>query len=242
MKTPDHNFILIDKPIGWTSFDAVNFVRGELRRADPEHKKIKVGHAGTLDPFATGLLIIAIGRENTKRIDEFKALPKTYIATLRLEATSDTFDCTGTITPVIPTPQEESSPQISPLAELGRNDNRSIVNKNDIEQILKTFIGIQLQLPPMYSAKKINGQRLYTLARQGITIERQPNEITIYNIKLLEYSYPSLTIEVECSTGTYIRTIAHDIGQKLGIGAYCESLRRTKIGVYNVDDARQIKN
>lgn len=218
------NFMLIDKPLGWTSFDVINLIRGQLRAADPEHKKIRVGHAGTLDPFATGLLIVAVGRENTKKIDKFRILPKTYIATLHLGATSDTFDCTGTITSsVIPSEAEES------------------LNTEIINQTLKTFIGTQLQLPPMYSAKKINGQRLYTLARQGITVERRPNEITIYEIKLINYSYPKLTIEVRCSTGTYIRTLANDIGQKLGVGAYCETLRRTKIGEYDVRDAQEIK-
>ena len=214
----NQDFILIDKPVGWTSFDAVNFVRHQLRLVTG-NKKIKVGHAGTLDPFATGLLIIAAGRENTKRIDEFKVMPKTYIATIRLGATSNTFDSTGEIS--ITAPDKKTKP---PTLE-------------QIKKILTTFVGPQLQLPPMFSAKKINGERLYTLARQGITVERQPNEITIFDIKLLEYAYPDLTIEVTCSTGTYIRTLAYDIGQKLRIGAYCKELRRTSIGTYNVESA-----
>ncbi len=224
----NQDFILIDKSVGWTSFDAVNFVRSKLRIATG-NKKIKVGHAGTLDPFATGLLIIAAGRENTKRIDEFKAMPKTYVATIRLGATSDTFDCTGEIT----------STEVS----IEQTDSRFRGNdsKNYIENIIKTFVGTQFQLPPMYSAKKINGQRLYNLARKGITVERQPNEITIFSIKLLKYSYPDITIEVACSTGTYIRTLANDIGQKLGTGAYCQDLRRTAIGQHNVADAQKIE-
>jgi tRNA pseudouridine55 synthase len=214
----NQNFILIDKPIGWTSFDAVNFVRHQLRQATG-NKKIKVGHAGTLDPFASGLLIIAVGRENTKKIDEFKALPKTYIATLKLGITSDTFDSTGKMT-------------VS-----AQNNEIKKITREQIQTVLLSFLGQQLQLPPMYSAKKIAGRRLYSLARQGITIERQPNEITIFEIKLIDYSYPNLTIEVQCSTGTYIRTLAHDIGQKLQVGAYCHDLRRTKIGPYIVEDA-----
>lgn len=217
--TQNNNFLLIDKPVGWTSFDAVNFLRSKLRR-ETGNKKIKVGHAGTLDPFATGLLIVAVGRENTKRIDEFQKLPKTYITTLHLGATTDTFDCTGVIT---------------------ENLNKKIPTESEITTILNNFIGLQLQLPPMYSAKKIGGQRLYKLARQGKEVERQPNEITIYNIKLINYSYPELTIEVQCSTGTYIRTLANDIGQKLGVGAYCRTLRRTTIGDYNVDQASKIE-
>lgn len=216
----NQNFILIDKPVGWTSFDAVNFVRHQLRQATG-NKKIKVGHAGTLDPFATGLLIVAAGRENTKKIDEFKSLPKTYIADIRLGATSDTFDSEGTIT-------------VSDVS------NVNPITLEKIKEVLNTFIGPQLQLPPMFSAKKIDGQRLYDLARKGIIVERQPNEITIFDIKLLNYTYPNLSIEVSCSTGTYIRTLAQDIGQKLGVGAYCEHLRRTKIGQYIVEDAIKI--
>ncbi len=214
-------FILVDKPVGWTSFDAVNFVRHNLRQATG-NKKIKVGHAGTLDPFATGLLIIAAGRENTKRIDEFKVMPKTYIADIRLGATSDTFDSEGNIT-------------VSDIS------NVDTITLDKIKEVLDTFIGPQLQLPPMFSAKKIDGQRLYDLARKGITVERQPNEITIFDIKLLNFNYPDLSIEVTCSTGTYIRTLAYDIGNKLGVGAYCQELRRTAIGQYNVDKAIKLE-
>ena len=217
--TLNDNILLIDKPVGWTSFDAVNFLRSKLRR-ETGNKKIKVGHAGTLDPFATGLLIIAVGRENTKRIDEFQKLPKTYITTLHLGATTDTFDCTGIIT---------------------ENLNKKNPTESEITTILNNFIGPQLQLPPMFSAKKIDGQRLYKLARQGKEVERQPNEITIYDIKLIKYSFPELTFEVQCSTGTYIRTLANDIGQKLGIGAYCQTLRRTRIGDFSVDQASPIE-
>ena len=217
---------LIDKPKDWTSHDVVAKIRGIARKVTGI-KKIKVGHAGTLDPFATGLLIVGIGREATKRLDEFKGMPKTYIATLKLGATSDTQDSTGNI-------------------KILKHENIKTPNKNEIKSVLQNFIGKQLQIPPMYSAKKVGGKKLYDLARQGIEIERQPNEIEIYNIKLLEYIPPSplqgegrgeVKIEVDCSTGTYIRTLAYDIGEKLGCGAYCDELRRIKIGQYEVKDA-----
>lgn len=214
------NFILVDKPAGWTSFDAVNFLRGELKKATG-NKKLKVGHAGTLDPFATGLLIVAVGRDNTRKIDEFKNLPKTYLATIKLGATTDTFDSTGQII---------------------ENKEAKNVDQKTVENVLNTFLGPQPQLPPMFSAKKINGQRLYKLARQGKKIEREPNEINIYKIKLISFAYPELTIEVECSAGTYIRSLAHDIGERLKTGAYCLNLRRTKIGDFDIQLAKEPKD
>lgn len=207
-------FILINKPIGWTSHDVV----GYLRKQFP--KGTKVGHSGTLDPFASGLLIVGVGRGATKRLDEFKNLPKTYEAILFLGATSDTQDKDGVIT----------------LTNIDKKYTRE-----EIEKVLQKFIGPQLQTPPMYSAKKINGQKLYDLARKGIEVERKPNEIEIYNIELLSYDYPRLKIRVDCSTGTYIRTLAHDIGQQLGCGAYCEELTRTRIGEHTLDNAQEIK-
>ena len=207
-------FILINKPIGWTSHDVV----GYLRKQFP--KGTKVGHSGTLDPFASGLLIVGVGRGATKRLDEFKNLPKTYEAILFLGATSDTQDKDGVIT----------------LTNIDKKYTRE-----EIEKVLQKFIGPQLQTPPMYSAKKINGKKLYELAREGIEVERQPNKIEIYNIELLSYEYPHLEIRVNCSTGTYIRTLAHDIGQQLGCGAYCEELTRTRIGEHTLDNAQEIK-
>ena len=216
----ESKFIFIDKPKDWTSHDIVAKIRG-IARKETGIKKIKVGHAGTLDPFATGLLIIGIGRESTKKLDDFKALKKTYIATIRIGATSDTQDSTGKI--IKNTNSENLTPDIE-----------------QINEVLKTFVGKQKQVPPMYSAKKVDGKKLYDLARKGIEIKREANEIEIYYIKLLEYNYPNLKIEVNCSTGTYIRTLAHDIGIKLGTGAYCDELRRTKIGQYSVDKAEKI--
>jgi tRNA pseudouridine55 synthase len=220
MNENNPQFLFINKPTGWTSFDAVAFIRKKLRQKNPENKKIKVGHAGTLDPFATGLLIIGVGREATKKLDEFKKLPKTYITTIELGAVSDTYDITGKI---IYTPNSKQS-----------------IDQNIIEKIIQNFIGPQKQIPPMYSAKKINGKKLYELARQGKIIERQSTPIEIYDIKLLEYTWPILKIEVNCSAGTYIRSLAHDIGQKLGTGAYCVELIRTAIGGYTLEQAQNL--
>lgn len=215
---PPH-FLLINKPAGWTSFDAVNFIR-KIARAKSGQKKIRVGHAGTLDPFATGLLIVGVGRSATKKLDEFKNLSKTYVATIRLGATSTTGDPTGVIQENKKTKNQESN-----------------LTKKEIKKILKSFIGQQFQTPPMFSAKKIAGKKLYELARAGKIVERQPALIEIYKIKLLDYDYPNLKIEVVCSTGTYIRTLAEEIGEKLKTGAYCAELTRVKIGKYRLTSA-----
>jgi len=226
-------FKLIDKPKNWTSHDVVAYIRNIASKQLKESglpgatRRVKTGHAGTLDPFATGLLIVGIGRDATKKLDEFKALPKTYIATLKLGATSDTQDSTGVIT------------------KTQKHKNTKTPTENEVIDILQNFIGKQEQVPPMYSAKKIGGKKLYDLARKGIEIEREPNEIEIYDIKLLDYALSPLEgegggevkIEVDCSTGTYIRTLAHDIGEKLGTGAYCDELRRTRIGKHRVEQA-----
>lgn len=206
-------FLLINKPIGWTSHDVVGYLRKQFPRGT------KVGHSGTLDPFASGLLIVGVGRAATKRLDEFKNLPKTYETVLFLGATSNTQDKDGVITPT---------------------NIEKKYTREEIEKVLQKFIGPQLQTPPMYSAKKINGKKLYELAREGIEVERKPNQIEIYNIELLNYDYPRLKIRVDCSTGTYIRTLVHDIGQRLGCGAYCEELTRTRIGEYTIDNAQKI--
>ncbi|MDP2692373.1 MAG: tRNA pseudouridine(55) synthase TruB [bacterium] len=215
-------FLLIDKPKDWTSHDVIGYLRGVL-------KIKKIGHAGTLDPFATGLLIVGVERDATKRLDEFKNLPKKYIATIKLGAVSDTQDSTGNIT---------NLPQPLLVKEGG---TISPPTKGELEGVLDSFIGPQEQIPPMYSAKKIKGKKLYELARQGIEIERKPNKIEIHDIKLLAYSYPQLKIEVACGTGTYIRTLAYDIGEALRTGAYCDELRRISVGDYSVTDAIEPK-
>ncbi|OGH87555.1 MAG: hypothetical protein A3J93_03455 [Candidatus Magasanikbacteria bacterium RIFOXYC2_FULL_42_28] len=258
------NFLLINKPINWTSFDVVGFIRKNLIN-NGAPKNIRVGHAGTLDPFATGLLIVGVGREATKRLDEFKNLRKTYVATIRLGAVSDTGDCTGTIIPFqkkswilnikywilkkIGRDGDSSSARASVGMTIGRPDTNIQYPIFNIlspipptleltQKIIKSFIGKNKQVPPMYSAKKIAGKKLYELARVGKTVERKPSAIEIYDIKLLDYVWPNLTIEVTCSAGTYIRTLAEDIGKKLGTGAYCQALTRTQIGEYGLTDAR----
>lgn len=206
-------FILINKPAGITSHDAVD----QLRKITGIKK---IGHAGTLDPFATGLLILAIGRQATKQIDHFVKLDKEYIAKLKFGAISDTYDKTGKIT------LEQCDP----------------IKISAIKKVLKKFTGQLQQIPPMYSAKKINGKKLYQLARQGKEIKRQPSQIIIYNIELLGYEWPFLELKIKCSSGTYIRSLAHDIGQQLNCGAYLEELKRIKIGKYNIDNAHKIEN
>ena len=230
-------FLLINKPEGWTSFDVVGYIRKIFRQKNPELKKIRVGHAGTLDPFATGLLIVAVGREATCEIENFKNLPKVYIADIKLGEVSNTGGKSGNIEPYKPTG----------INKLIINLKSKILNKDfrtpdnfDIKKTLKKFIGPQHQVPPMFSAKKIDGQRLYKLARLGKKIKRKANKIEIFDLKLLDYQYPFLKIEVNCSPGTYIRTLAEDIGKKLGVGAYCQELKRTFIGSYNLNDAIEL--
>lgn len=207
-------FLLIDKPATWTSHDVVGYLRGVTREKT-------IGHAGTLDPFATGLLIVGVGRDATKQLEHFKGLPKTYEATIQLGAESDTDDPTGTLI--------EHPDAIPPSQEA-------------VETVLQEFTGPQLQIPSMYSAKKIGGVKLYDLAREGKTIERPPQPIEIFSLELVSYTYPTLTIRVQCSPGTYIRTLAHDIGEKLDIQGYCLTLRRTAIGPYNVESAKEPKS
>ncbi|MFA6427504.1 MAG: tRNA pseudouridine(55) synthase TruB [Candidatus Magasanikbacteria bacterium] len=226
------DFLLINKPKDWTSHDVVGYLRKVTRIK-------KIGHAGTLDPFATGLLIVGIGREATKRLDEFKSLQKTYVATLKLGYISDTFDSTGNIKKYKKNIKQILT-KIFSISFQYLFPSLKITTKKKIDSTLKKFIGKQNQIPPMYSAKKVNGKKLYELARKGIEIERKPCDIEISDIKILEYSWPLLNIEVACSSGTYIRTLAHDIGQKLGCGAYCEELERTRIGDYTLDNAYKL--
>lgn len=206
----------IYKPSGPTSHDIVDKIRKIT-------KIRKVGHAGTLDPFAQGVLIILIDKA-TKLQSKFMEMPKTYIATLRLGATSDTYDRTG-------------------IKSKCQNPNYSkSISKPKIQKILKSFIGEIKQTPPIYSAIKIKGKKAYELARKGEIPQLKPRKIKIYNIKLLEYGYPELKIQVKCSKGTYIRSLANDIGKKLNSGAYLEELIRTRIGKYDIKDSVKIKD
>jgi tRNA pseudouridine55 synthase len=209
MENQPSGFILLDKPAGPTSFGMVAF----LRRTTGIKK---IGHAGTLDPFATGLLIMGVGRQATRQLDSFLKQEKEYEATLRLGARTDTFDIEGEIKDVY--------------------SGEEIKNK-EIKKIVASFKGKQKQTPPMFSAKKIGGKKLYELARAGKEIFREPSNIEIIKIKVLKYKWPELKIVVACSSGTYIRSLANDIGLKLGCGAYLTALRRTKIGRFNVKSA-----
>lgn len=176
----------------------------------------RIGHAGTLDPFATGLLIVGVGRESTKRLDEFKLWEKEYEVTLQFGATSSTYDCDGEIT-------------LSP--------NTRPITRAELESVIKKYQGQIQQIPPMHSAKKVNGKRLYKFAHQGIVVEREPQTITIYNLEILDCAPDSARLKIVCSPGTYIRSLAHDIGQDLGVGAYAAALTRTRIGLYYLSNA-----
>ncbi|TAK03336.1 tRNA pseudouridine(55) synthase TruB [Patescibacteria group bacterium] len=213
-------FLLIDKPAGPTSHDIVDAVRrvtGEKR----------VGHAGTLDPFATGLLIVGVGREATREFPKLVGLDKTYEATMVLGATSDTQDRTGRIEPTVfdsEVAQTRGAVSRQPSAD-------------ELRDAFMRFTGTIRQTPPMYSAKKVGGRKLYELARQGIEVAREPVDVIVHALELLSHDPPRATIRVSCSSGTYIRTLAHDIGQALGCGAYLETLRRTKIGPFDLSSS-----
>ena len=210
--------ILLDKPAGISSFGCVAKVRGALK-AQFGHK-VKVGHTGTLDPFATGLLILLSGKM-TKKSGEFLKLDKEYMATMKLGFTSSTGDPEGEIQPCL---------NITEIPEL-----------STIESCLQSFIGKIPQTPPKYSAIKINGERAYKLARKGAEFEMPSREVEIYRIEVLRYEWPELVIKCYVSSGTYIRTLAEDIGEKLGVGAYLTALRRTRIGDFSVEDARKLE-
>lgn len=207
--------ILMDKPAGISSFGVVAKVRGFLRNKFGH--KVKVGHTGTLDPFATGLLILLSGKM-TKKSNDFLKLDKEYVAELKLGFKSSTGDPEGEIEKV----------------------NDRIPDAEEIDRILHTFIGEIEQTPPKYSAIKINGQRAYKLARRGVDFEMPVRKVKIYNMDVLEYEYPRLMIRCQVSSGTYIRTLAEDIGMKLGVGAYLTALRRTRIGEYSVEKAKTL--
>lgn len=203
--------IIVNKPAGPTSHDVVD----EIRKISGIKQ---VGHAGTLDPFAEGVLIVLIGKA-TKLQSKFMVMPKIYIATMRLGATSDTYDKTGNILK-------------TRTQKIGDPTSESLV-----KSILKQFIGEIEQVPPAFSAIKIKGHKAYELARKGIKPNLQPRKVKIYDIECRKYKWPKLEIEVKCSKGTYIRSLANDIGKKLGCGAYLEKLSRTQIGKFSIDKA-----
>ena len=204
--------ININKPTGWTSFDVVKKVRGIL-------KEKKVGHAGTLDPFAEGVLVLGTGPD-TKKLTNIASAKKTYRANLNLGKATDTLDLDGKISTEAVVPE---------------------LTKETIASVLASFIGIQEQIPPMYSAKHVNGQRLYKLARKNKTIERDPVMISIDQICLLDYTEPVITFEVTCSKGTYVRVLGADIAEKLGTVGHLTALTRISVGTYNIADATTIE-
>lgn len=200
----------LDKPLGWTSFDVVKRVRGTLLRR-LKMKKLKVGHAGTLDPLATGVMIVTTGRA-TKRIEELQAGVKEYVATMALGATTPSYDLETEVDATYPTGH---------------------ITRGLVEEVLTQFHGSIEQVPPSYSACKVDGHRAYKMARSGKEVELKAKTLTIDEIELLEYSQQSITVRVVCSKGTYIRALARDIGQALGSGAHLTALRRTRVGDVN---------
>ena len=214
---PD-GIVLIDKPANMTSFGVVARIRRVL--SQQIGKKAKVGHTGTLDPFATGLMILVTGKE-CKNASVYTKLDKVYEATFYLGKTSSTGDPEGEIS------QFESGKV------------RKLESK-DIETALKHFTGEITQRPPIFSAIKINGRRAYDLARKGEKIDMPEREVTIYSLDLISYNYPLLKVRAHVSSGTYIRTLCIDIGAHLGVGAYCTQLRRTSIGKWSIDEAKQL--
>jgi len=208
----DGRLLLIDKPLRWTSFDAVRRVR------DLTGVK-KVGHAGTLDPLATGLLIICTGRF-TRNINEYMAQEKEYTGSITLGATTVTYDL-------------ESQP--------GNQQSIEHVTEEMIHSATIPFTGDIMQVPPAHSAIKVDGKRVYELARQGKEVKLEPRKLTVYSFDVTSIVLPNVYFKVVCSTGTYIRSLAHDFGNALGCGGYLSSLRRTRIGEFKVDDAMSIE-
>jgi len=210
--------LLIDKPLEWTSFQVVNKIRWALKRKF-NIKKLKVGHAGTLDPLATGLLIICTGKM-TKKISEFQDLDKTYIGTITLGATTPSFD--------LETPINKRFP----LKHL---------NKEKIIEAKKNFIGTINQYPPIFSAIKKKGKRLYEFARIGKKIEIQSRKVVIYSFEFSKINLPDLNFKLKCSKGTYIRSLANDFGKSIDSGGYLSSLRRTAVGSFKIKNSIQLQ-
>lgn len=228
----DDEIMLVDKPAGVSSFGVVARVRRQLSEeagyvavkgkdgvVRQKRKKVKVGHTGTLDPFATGLLILLIGK-GTKHANEFLKLDKEYSATIKLGYVSTTGDPEGDI------------------VEMGSCQKPTL---EEVESVVYSFVGEIEQQVPNFSAVKINGQRAYKLARAGKQVEMPVRKIRIYEMEILDYTWPELTIRCKVSSGTYIRTLGEDIGKALGVGGYLTSLRRTQVGCYRVEDAVKIE-
>ena len=197
--------LLVNKPQGRTSFSLIRALR-KLTGIK------KIGHAGTLDPFATGVIVVLIGRDYTRISSELLLQDKEYLATVSFGVTTDTYDCDGKVV--------ASSKKVPTLEE--------------VEGVLVKFQGEVEQIPPMYSAKKVQGKKLYEIARQGKVVERTPAKVRL-TTEMLDYAYPNLSLRVSCSKGTYIRSIAHEMGQLLGCGGYLSKLKRTRSGIFSLD-------
>lgn len=213
--------LLVDKPKTWTSFDVVNFVRRIVANANgTKPRNTKVGHCGTLDPLATGLLVLVVGKEYTRRAGEFTKKDKIYEVELKLGETSTTGDAEGELTSV----------------------SDAIPAENAVLEALDTFQGEIMQTPPIYSAMKVNGQRAYKLARAGKEVELEARPVTIHQNQLTSYEYPIIKFTSHVSSGTYIRSLVEDIGKQLETGAYMTELRRTSIGDFSIADAISVEN
>ena len=213
---PEGYVAVIDKPLEWTSTDVVRKIKFRLNRMG--YRKIKIGHAGTLDPLATGILLVCIGRA-TKRVNELQAERKEYVAELMLGATTPSFDMEHPVDRTYPTDH---------------------ITREKVEAALQSLTGERLQAPPIYSAKKVEGVRAYEFARAGEEVELRKASINIYSIALEEYDMPRIRIRVECSKGTYIRSLAQEIGEALDSGAYLTLLRRTRSGDFKVENAMSL--
>jgi len=209
--------LLLDKPLDWTSFQAVNKMKYKLKSEFGLPKKFKIGHAGTLDPRATGLLIVCTGKF-TKKIPEIQDAPKEYWTEIKIGVQTESYD--------------------TEKPEILQQDISHITEEN-VEETLNKFLGEIEQTPPIFSAIKIDGKRAYDMARAGQEVEMKSRKTKITYIKDVEINFPLISFTVGCSKGTYIRSLAHDIGQELGVGAYLTQLRRTKIGDYHVQNATQ---
>jgi tRNA pseudouridine55 synthase len=206
--------LLIDKPEGWTSFDVVNFLRSFLRKIY-NLKKLKVGHAGTLDPLATGLLIVCTGKK-TKEIEKFQGMPKVYVGTMTIGATTPSYDLE---------------------TEIDKTYGTEGIDKKLLQNVKNKFTGEIEQLPPAYSAVKIKGERAYQLARKQENPNLKKRKVFIESFELLSFDLPDIDFYVKCSKGTYIRSLVYDFGKALNSGAYLKKLRRTQIGEFNVNSA-----
>ena len=208
----------IDKPLGWTSFDAVKRLRGAIQRR-LHVKKFKVGHAGTLDPLATGVLIVCTGRA-TRRIEMLQSGDKEYVATIRFGATTPSYDLE---------------------TEIDREFPWQHITEEAVRDALPQFTGKIMQVPPVFSAVKVDGKRAYNLARKGKEVELKAKPLEIKEMELLECSLPEVRIRIVCSKGTYIRALARDLGEALGSGAHLTGLRRTRVGVIDIDACHTIE-